>query len=159
MGGEHAQRSPRRLDHHFQRQSLHGRHGRIGRPGQQVAQDLPQRQAAHDQVAELAASFVPVRQVGGDAEGHSIARQESAQGGDLILATAAGQAVEADGNLLQAEQIEIRRFAGAADDSREIHAAVAAPPPLDVPGDDAHASSVEHGGTSGCPGTTNGQEP
>src|SRR2546423_7720487 len=72
MRGDDAQRTPRRVDHRFERRARHGR--RIApRPWQRVAQYPADRQSRSDEVAEPLAAAVRTRLVDGGGEEHLVA--------------------------------------------------------------------------------------
>ena len=107
-------------------------------PRQEMAQDLPNRIARQDHVAEALAAAVFVRDVEGDAVDGRIGGQEARKLGELIGGIVAGEIGKVVGHLLQAEHIEIGHAAGMGDEARKIDASVDAAAPLHVPGDELH---------------------
>jgi hypothetical protein len=98
------------------------------------------RQPRGDEVAEALALSVGPELVDRGTEETLEARQQRGQLRGLVTGCA-GQAVEALGDLLQAQHIEVAQHARAVDDALRAHRAVEAATPLRVPGDELHCGT------------------
>src|SRR6202000_892681 len=107
----------------------------FGRPWQQMAQYLYNRQPRQYHVAELPPRSVAGEDIGRRAKSLRITRPQGSQQLRLVFALAAGEARIIIGDFLQAQHVEISQRACLIDDTPQIDDAVAAASPLDVPGD------------------------
>jgi hypothetical protein len=136
--GHHPQGAELRPRHHLQQHPLHARHAGVHGPGQQVAPDLPHRQAREDRVAELLAAAPAVRQIGRRRVDRRVAGKQGRQFRHLVAPVVAGQAGEVHRHFLQADDVEFAHAAHIARHAPEVDPTVHAPAPLDVPGQQPH---------------------
>src|ERR1700675_3587916 len=111
-----------------------------------MAEHLPDRQPAHDRIAELAPlkSRSDGGQIGADRIDHGRARQQCGKLVELIGGRAACQSargfslMKAARDFLQAQDVEIAQSPCLAHDAGEVDAAIHAASPLYVPVDESH---------------------
>src|SRR5512143_4360890 len=94
---------------------------------------LADGQAGENGVAELAAAAAAAGHVGGGAVDRGVAGQAGGKLGDLVFATAAGQAGKVDRHFLQADDVAIAQPADGLKDARAGDPAVPAASPLETP--------------------------
>jgi hypothetical protein len=99
-------------------------------------------QARDDRVAEAAAPSRPfhVHAVAGQ---HRVTRQQRSEPRELVRVVVAFEVRKIVRDLLHVEHVEIRQRPRVLDDARQVHEAVEAPPPLQVPGDELHGAIVQ----------------